>query len=193
MRPAFTLVAVLSTAVLFAGMAPGGEEPELQFKERAAVAAIVELSYRLDAPDVSDRAKLIVREHESESISSIFSPTKRGGFGAGKLLGDNPNPSIQQLVMRWRSRPPTKEHLEANRADALQVARVIRAMSELAPHRKPRNPNPSNVKQWSEVAVEFKAAAIDFHQAVKGDEPETVKLAAKRLHVTCCHCHTLVE
>ena len=189
MRAFITLAAVLTVAAFFAGVAPGGDESEPHFKNKAAQADIVALSYHLDAPDVSERAKRVVQEHESEHISSIFGPVRRGGHGVGKLLGDDNRMSIQHLVGRWSSRPPTKRTRRPSRGRP----RRPRDSGDVgaSPHRKPNNPSPE--------AEGMGRGAGEFHDSRLGSPKSRQRIIGggegrgSQVNNTCCHCHELVE
>lgn len=189
MRIAVTFAVLILLAGLSFSQPPG------HTKEKAAQKAIIELSDNLDAPDVPDRAARIVKEHDSEHISSVFMNTNRGGMGVGKLAPTN-SPyanSVQRLVMTWINRPPTAAQLDKDQAEMLKITRIIRAMSELAPYRVPKDAKPAVKKEWATVATEFHDTAAGLHDAVEKADPTAIKAAARKLNNTCCHCHGLLE
>jgi hypothetical protein len=185
----------MSLAVVFLAGLSRGDQPPSHAEEKAAQKAIIELSENLDAPDVPERAAKIVREHASEHISSVFMNTNRGGMGVGRLAaGNRPyGDSVQRLVQTWTNRPPTAAEFEKNQAEMLKITRAIRAMSELAPYRVPKNAKPAVKKEWADVAAEFHESAAGLDAAVEKADPAAVKAAARKLNNTCCHCHGLLD
>lgn len=170
-------------------------QPPDNAKSTAAQKAIIELSENLDAADLPDRAARIVGEHESEHISSVFMQTRRGGMGVGKLAPSTlPHAnSVDFLVRTWMRKPPTAAELEKDRDEMLKITRVIRAMSELAPYRVPKDARPAVKKEWAAVATEFHDTAAGLHTAVEKSDPAAIRDAARKLNNTCCHCHGLLD
>jgi len=117
---------VLSSVALAAPLTPRPLTPE-----RAAQQAILQLASKLDTGDVPALAQKIVKEHESESISSVFRLKQRGGLGTG-ILPENRD-GIESLVRAWSRKAPAKQDLEKYQAELIRTADVVRAMSELAP------------------------------------------------------------
>src|SRR4051794_15172411 len=66
--------------------------------------AIVDLSSNLTAPDVAERAKKIVKEHDSCDISTIFTLGRRHGLGIGKLTELNIPDSVERLIIETSKR-----------------------------------------------------------------------------------------
>lgn len=195
MRTILALCIPLALLAVVAGLSRGGDNvtpPEHQ-KKKAAQAAIIELSKNLDAPDVKERAAKIVREHESEDISSTFKTMMRGGMGVGDLTKQPYANGVQALINRWRHTPPTPEQLKQSQEEMLKVTNVLRAMSELAPHRAPKDAKPAVQKEWAAVAKEFRETALSLHNAVEKANPFAIKEAARKINGTCCHCHGLLE
>jgi hypothetical protein len=160
---------------------------------KAAQAAIISLSQNLDAPDVKERAEKIVREHASENISSTFMRTSHGGLGAGRLAINPNSDGIDRLVRQWQYKGPTTEEISRNRSEMIRIAKIVRAMSELAPYRVPKNARPQVAREWAEVAAEFHETALGLHKAVEKGESTLIRDAAKKLNNTCCHCHGLLD
>jgi hypothetical protein len=178
---------------LFAGLLRG-DHPDPHAKQKAAQKAIIELSENLDAPDLPERAARIVGEHESENISSVFMNTRRGGMGVGVPVTNPPyGDGVDFLVRRWVARGVTTAEVEKNKAEMLKIARVIRAMSELAPYRVPVNAKPAVKNEWARVAAEFHDTAAGLHDAVEKSDPAAIRAAARKLNGTCCHCHSLLD
>jgi hypothetical protein len=182
------LALVLCSVALAAPLTPRPPTPE-----KAAQQAILQLAGKLDTGDISALAQKIVKEHESENISSVFKMKKMGGLGTG-ILPENQD-GVERLVIAWSRKGPTKADLDKYQTEALQTADVIRAMSELAPYRMAaRTPrSPEHAKQLQHVADEFKGAATEFRSAVAGKDPPRVKSAVTRLSHTCCECHGLID
>src|SRR4051794_32557386 len=119
----------LSLAALVVGIYSVGAAPlpDQMDAKKAAQAAILELSNTLDQKDVIERARKIVREHESESISSVFDRVERGGLGLG-IYGKTAKHvnSIQAMInILSRQQPPTEKLLNDNYADFLRSAKMI--------------------------------------------------------------------
>ncbi len=157
-----------------------------------AVAAIVDLAGRLDEEDVPRRARHIVDSYDSCDISQVF--TLRGA-GIGSAVQAGHKNSIDHLVRNWAGpKPPTRDELQAHRNDLLDVARVLQAMAELAPHRAAlfSNRDVQRIQDFQRVAAEFKSDTRGFRDAVSGGNPADVRRATVRLHQTCTACHKLV-
>jgi hypothetical protein len=179
---------VLSSVVLAAPLPPRPLTPE-----HAAQRAILQLATKLDTAAVPGLAQKIVKEHDSENISSVFKMKRRGGLGTG-ILPENQD-GIERLVMAWSRRGPSKDDLNKYEAEVIRTADVIRAMSELAPHRMAARSQrtPEQAKQLQQVADEFKGAALEFRSAAGAKDPARVKSAVTRLSHTCCECHSLID
>jgi hypothetical protein len=167
--------------------------PRPMTPEKAAQNAILDLASKLDTTDFSALAQKIVKEHDSEDISSIFRMKRRGGLGTGILPEDKDG--IERLVQAWSRKAPSKEEVDRYQWELLRTANAIRAMSELAPYRLALRPtkSPQENKERQEVLVEFKSAALAFRDAVVEKDPARVKTALTQLNNTCCHCHGLVD
>jgi hypothetical protein len=158
-----------------------------------AVVAITTLADNLDRPGLSLRAKFIVDNFDSCDISTIFRPYKNGGAGIGSAVNAGHVNSIQNLVQHWSGpKPPTQEELVTHRHDLLKVARVLKVMSELAPLRLalvvPKN-DAKRIEAMHKVTGEFKAVAIELHDAIKLAEPQATRKAAITLNQVCQNCH----
>jgi hypothetical protein len=191
MRITLSGMAALVALTVVVGLSSGVDEIDPHRTAKNAQAAILALSEKLDAPDVKKRAEAIVREYDSEDISSIFRRTRQGGLGVGVLASGFPNDSVEYLVRRWTSKPPTTEDLEKNQREMLRITKAIRAMSELAPYRVPGDAKPNVKKEWAEVASEFHDTALGLDQAVEKKDPKAIREAARKINNTCCHCHSL--
>ena len=166
-------------------------------KSTMAQSAIIELGEMLVAKDVSERARRIVREHDSEHISSVFKIKKKGGLGIGKLteIANTPD-GIGVLMSRLSSRRTiTEAEIEKYADDYRRVAKVLQAMAEVAPHRATKRVQKSAklTAEWNEVTSEFKEGASSFRKAVDEIDPKMLRLAAGKLSNTCCHCHELSD
>ena len=171
-------------------------EPPPDGPAKQAQAAILSLSDHLDAEDVGERAQLVVRQHTSCDISSVFVPQRHGGLGIGKATEAKHPDSIERLVRDFATRKTTTEaELEQYRDDYLRVAKVMQAMAELAPHRGApfTRGNPERVKAWDKVSAEFKQNTAAFRRAVEQTDPKQVRLTAQTLQGTCLACHMLRE
>ena len=193
MRIILSAAVALAALAAVAGLTRGDNDADPHAQKKAAQKAILALSERLDAPDVKERAEKIVRECDSEHISSVFMRTSRGGLGVGPLVPAPGNDSGERLIMLWRNKPPTADDLAKHQKDMGRVSRVIRAMSELAPHRVPNNARKAAAQEWAAVAKEFHGAALGLDRAVEASDPKAIRTAAQKLHNTCCHCHSLLE
>jgi len=192
-QPKRWLAAILGlslAAVTVAAPLPKKKDPQ-----KAAQDAIVYLSERLDSPKVEELAKQIVREHESDNISSIFMLKSRGGLGTGYApLAQRDG--IEVLIQTLARRAQTKENLEKARAELVRTARIMQAMAELAPHRLalfPRTAGGQHAKEAREVSTEFEAATAEFREAVVEGDPTRVRTAATKLNNSCCHCHSVAR
>lgn len=165
-------------------------------KRKAAQDAVVDLSENLGARDVSERAAKVVKAHASEDISSIFRLKRAGGLGIGNATEANHQDGIERLVLDFaRKKTTTEAELEKHHADYLRIAKVLQAMAELAPHRATERvrKSPELAKEWAEVAAEFRKGTANFRKAIEEKDPKKVRLAAKEMHNTCCHCHGLAD
>lgn len=163
---------------------------------RPAVAAIVELADHLQSPDVSLRAKRIVDTHDSCDISQVFGLKVRGGAGIGTAIQAGHKDSIHALVNDWcNKRPPTRLELQAHQADLVNMARVLQAMAELAPHRGnlffPKQDD-ARAEQWRSVSDEFRSSTRSFRAAIETRDPQEVRKTAGRLMESCNACHKIV-
>ena len=169
-------------------------EPPPDDPGKQAQAAILKLSDNLDGKDVGERARLIVQQHTSCDISSVFVPQRHGGLGIGKATeADHPD-SIDRLVRDFARRKTTTEaELEQYRDDYLRVAKVMQAMAELAPYRGApfTRRNAEREKAWEEVSADFKRKTAAFRRAVEDTDPKRVRTTALSLEQTCNACHVL--
>ena len=159
-----------------------------------AQAAILELAEHLNDRDVADRARKIVKEHDSCDISTIFQLKRRGGLGVGKLATSEMRDSVQLLIMQLANKKTnTEQHLEENQADYLRVAKVMQAMAQLAPFRGKEftRGNEKKEKEWADLSLDFQQKTAEFRAAIEDRDPKKVRLAAFALNNTCCHCHQL--
>lgn len=166
-------------------------------KRVSAQSAILKLGDSLDAKDVADQARKIVKEHASEDISSVFKMRTKGGLGIGKLTEvESTGDGVERLIMKLRARRTISEaEIEKYSADYLRVAKIMQAMAELAPFRAPLvvQRNAKQSQEWREVATEFKDGALAFRKAVDERDPKKLRLAALKMNDTCCHCHELAD
>jgi hypothetical protein len=170
--------------------------PERCDPRKAAQAAILELSEKLEQKDVEALARKIVKEHESEDISSVFQRLDRGGLGLGSYAKAVKHPnSVQALLNSLSRQQPPQKLLNDHQVDLLRTAKVIQAMAELAPHRQPRYANPADrrIQEWARVSAEFKKDSREFRLAIESREPIKVRSAADRLNHSCCDCHNLLD
>jgi hypothetical protein len=190
-------VGVVGVSLGFGARGIGQSDPAERAKQTAAQNAILRLTERLQDKEVSELAKQIVQEHASEDISSVFTLKSRGGLGIGKLTEvAGTQDGIERLVQKLRARKTiTEAEIEKYSADYLRVARVLQAMAELAPHRASERvrKDERRAKEWAEVSHEFKVRTAEFRQAVEEKDPKKLRLAARALNDTCCHCHGLVD
>jgi hypothetical protein len=188
------------TALCFGiGALAGGQpvSPSIMDKQAAAQSEVLRLGNKIGDPDVAELAKRIVKDHDSEDISSVFKKKMAGGLGIGKLTQvDNMPDGIQPLMMRLERRKNiTEAELEKYSEDYVRVAKVLQAMAELAPYRASQrvSRDPKLAKEWQEVAQEFKTGATRFRKAVDGKDPKMLRVAAATMNNTCCHCHELAD
>ncbi len=186
-------IPILGMAVVTTRTSADNPQDDPAKKAKAAQAAIIELSQYLDAPDAKARAQKIVREHAAEDISSTFMGTRFGGLGAGSLAVNPNSDGIDRLVRQWQFKGPTPAEIARNQPEMIRIAKIIRAMSELAPYRVPKTARPQVAREWAEVAAQFHETALGLHTAVEKGESNTIRDAAKTLNQTCCHCHSLLE
>jgi hypothetical protein len=161
--------------------------------EEAAQQAILYLADQIETEDVPNLAQKIVREHASENISSVFRFKRKGGLGTGIL--PEQQDGIERVLLKWQRKGPSRAELEKYHVEALRMAALVRAMSELAPLRMAVQPLHPKVerKQLDEVVREFQSAAREFHAAVAANDPLRVNQSATRLGHTCCDCHGLLR
>lgn len=185
------LTLALTGAVLVAAPVPPENGRTLAQK------AILELSNHLDATDLKDRAKKLVREHESCDISSVFQNYNRRipELSIGTLkdlkIADRYDQLFNQLANRKNI---TEADLETHRADLLRVAKVMQAMAELAPYRGEDFIDPKNEKRlaaWAQVSAEFKVKSLAFRKAVEEADPKQVRLSAVAMNQACTNCHNV--
>jgi hypothetical protein len=198
MKPflARTLAVAAAGSVLGLGLLRADEPNSDDIKRKAAQAAIQQLMENLDAKDVSDRAKKIVKEHESEFISSVFTMHARGGLGVGRLTEVGFQDGIERFIkLLARRKTTTENELNNYQEDYLRIAKLFQAMSQLAPHRASERTksNHRELKEWIKVTSEFQHLATEFRRAVQEKDPKQVRLAALSLSQTCCDCHSLAD
>jgi hypothetical protein len=171
--------------------------PERVDKRKAAQAAILALSNNLDDRDVAALARNIVLKYDSEDISSVFQRSERGGLGIGALgKSSGQVDSIQALITRLsRTQPPPAKLLNDYYGDLMRSAKVVQAMSELAPHRAATVgvKGEQQLREWAKVSADFKEKAEEFRIAVESRDPIKVRNAAQHLNHTCCDCHNLIQ
>jgi hypothetical protein len=171
--------------------------PERLDPRKAAQAAILDLSEKLDQKGVEALARKIVREHESDNISSVFQRLDRGGLGLGDYARAVKHPNSVQALINYLSRqqPPAQKLLSDHQADLLRTAKVIQAMAELAPYRVPKYANPADrrIQEWVRVSADFKKDSREFRLAIESKDPVKVRSAADRLNHSCCDCHNLLD
>jgi hypothetical protein len=186
---------ILGAFTLGADQSSPTPSPE-DVKRKAAQDAILNLSQHLGDLDVSAQAKVIVAKHHSEDISSVFRQKHVGGIGIGKAVEVHTRDSVESMVIELsRKKTTTEAQLERYQDEYMRVAKLLQAMAELAPHRateRVRN-NPALAKEWAEVAAEFKAGATGFRKAIEEKDPKMLRLGARKMHDTCCHCHSLAD
>ncbi len=185
---AATLALVLGSVALTAPLPHRPLSPE-----KAAQNAILKLAEILDTTEVAALAQRIVREHDSEDISSVFKLKRVGGLGVGSIAPTENQDGIERLIRTLARKQLKPEELEKYHADLLRTANVMRAMSELAPYRLPEAVAklPNRAEQWQQVSADFKSTTAEFRSAVAEKDPIKVKNAATRLDHTCCNCHSL--
>jgi cytochrome c556 len=186
----------LAVGVIGLGLAWGVllAEPPPDNPRKQAQAAILSLSEKLDAKDVSARAKYIVDQYDSCDISSVFRLKKGGGLGVGKAAEAANLDSIERQVNLLATRKTTTEaNLEQYRDDYLRVAKVMQAMAELAPYRGApfTRQDPDRVQAWEKVSAEFKQNTAAFRKAIEETDPKRVRTTALTLQGTCNACHVL--
>jgi squalene-hopene/tetraprenyl-beta-curcumene cyclase len=160
------------------------------------VAAVVRLSNELDRPNLSLHAKHLVDMLEICDVPLVFRSRKRGGPGIGSAVEAGHKDSIDDLVADWSgARPPTRIELERHQKDLLQVARILQAMAELAPHRVHiyvAKENQTKTGAWLKIAADFKVVTREFRQAIEDADLSLTRKVAVNLQKTCTACHTLV-
>ncbi len=162
-----------------------------------AVEAIIKLADNLDKPGVAEEAKRIVATYDSCDISQIFRLRAKGGAGIGSAAQAGHKDSIQNLVMDWSgNKAPTEKELRTHRHDLLKAARVLRAMSELAPLRivllVPKNAE-KQLQDAQKVAADFKTVTREFHDAIERTDAVATRRVAVALNNVCNSCHLLTR
>lgn len=186
---------------LSVGLFALAEPPPRERPVRSGVAAILKLAENLEGKSVSLQARSIVQEYEDTcQISVVFSMKRLGGVGIGSAVQAGHKDSIEHLVRDWSgAKPPTREELQTHQKDLLRVARVLKAMAELAPHRmflmSPRDSKgkAQTAEDWRQMTRDFKESTRDLHDAVEDRAPASAREAAVRLQQTCYTCHKLVS
>jgi hypothetical protein len=165
-----------------------------------AVKAILKLADGLEAADVPEQARKIVKDYDSCDISQVFRARRYGGAGIGTaadLSGipkNNSANSIEALVRVWAGKkPPTQADLEKHQADLLKTARVLQAMAELAPYRLPHPymKNEKKVQEWARIAQDFKAQTRELREGIQEKDATRVRATMLRLNDTCTNCHNV--
>src|SRR5262249_28577196 len=122
----FTATRILGSVALGLGLALVAAAQPAPKPPRPAVAALLKLADDLEGKDVPLRAKKIVEEHDSCSISQVFTLGQHGGAGIGSAVKAGHRNSLDNLVRNWSgNRPPTREELETHQKDLLRAARVL--------------------------------------------------------------------
>lgn len=182
------------------GLVAAAQPPAPEQPVGSGVAAILKLADNLEGKDVSLRAKTIVKDHEDScGISVVFSMKSSGGLGIGSAVQAGHKDSIEHLVRDWSGdKPPTREELQTHQKDLLQVARVLQAMAELAPHRMMRmrsrdsQGKEQTAEDWRKMTGEFQGSTRDLRDAIQQNDPAEARGAAVRLQQACYTCHKLV-
>jgi hypothetical protein len=185
-----TLCAAIATLSLGVVVA---QTPQPTPRKNPAVTAVVELADKLDRVDAAFHAKLLVQQHDACDFSRVFA---HRGAGIGSAVRAGHKDAIEFLVKDWAGpRPPTEQELTEHRADLLRVARVMRVMAELAPHRidfyvgakdEPRR------KEWQRVTGEFKTVSRKLEKAIGSGDAARTRKAALRVNQVCNACHKIV-
>jgi hypothetical protein len=130
------------------------------------------------------KAADIAKAHDLVFVMHAFTPTAKGGLGAG----DGYWVRLKNLASK---KAPSAKTLEADAPDLIRLAEVTRGVAEIVeaypvpPKDKDKNPT----KNWVKYNKEMKQASLDFIEAVKGMKPDEVKMAGAALNNTCVRCH----
>jgi cytochrome c556 len=168
----------------------GAADPVPVNEREAAQKAILDLSNKLDAKNVSELAKKIVQDHDSCDISSVFQ--LRRGLGIGKITELGIPNSLERFFRETANRKTlTEADLEKYRDDYLRVAKVMQAMAELAPHRATDSmlKDEKRLAAWYRVSADFKVKTADFRLAVEQADPKKTRVAAIAMNQVCSDCH----
>jgi hypothetical protein len=118
-----------------------------------------------------------------KAVMTVFKPRDKGGIGVGpRGRGDG----IELKIIALGKRAPSKGDLGKLRPDLETIARVSKAMAEVAD----QYPQTKNQDMWKKFNEEMRKGADELLEAAHGDDPKAVKTAANNLNASCTNCHS---
>jgi hypothetical protein len=180
----FALVVALGLGLLMVAAGQGADDEEQKVIQEAQQ-AVVQLMHAMDkGGDAKPQAAAIFAKYKDDlkAVMTIFKPRDKGGLGVGpKAKGDG----IELKIISLGKRALAKADLAKQQSDLEQIARVSKAMAEVAD----QYPQPKNQKMWTQFDEEMRKGADELMQAARSGDPKAVKTAANNLNASCTNCH----
>jgi hypothetical protein len=124
-----------------------------------------------------------------EDLMKVLALQRRGGLGFGKGL--DPESGIEKKIIELQrnARGPSKQTLEKESKDLIDLANRTLAMAELTRPYFVKPMEGKGKKDWDRWLDEQKKASRDLLAAVRKEDGKAVSKAAKELLATCTDCH----
>ncbi len=200
-RILFGVMIAIAVSLSASARGPSEEDDEAQQRRKAAAAQpdVLRLADSLDRDEdeIEKQADRIAAKHDLLAVSWVFKWREQGGLGVGPKPGAYDNDGMEvQLLQLGGKRPLTPKELKDRRNDYLQMAKVTLAVARVTPLYAARYvPADDGLrkKNWDRGCRDTIDSAEGLIGALKGDDPEVVWKAARRLNDSCNVCHLRYE
>jgi hypothetical protein len=179
-------LAIVTWAVAPAGW---GQQDDKEAKEaKAAVTKVVNAMRQ--GGNAGPQAAEVAKKVDLENLMIAFKHRNKGGFGVGPKPNSITPDHIEQKIINMAKRQLTKDQVAKQKEPLIEMAERVRAVTEITQHYMPPKKAGANPANWKKYTRETKKAAQDLAGALRGGNPEKIKMAATDLNAGCTSCHS---
>jgi hypothetical protein len=163
-----------------------GQQDDEAKEAKAAVTKVVNAMRQ--GGNAGPQAAEVAKKVEIENLMLCFKPRNKGGFGVGpKVTGKD---GVEQKIINMAKRALPPAEVTKQKEPLIEMAERVQAVAEITQHYMPPKKAGANPANWKKYGQETKKAAQDLAGALKGGNPEKIKMAATDLNASCTNCHS---
>jgi hypothetical protein len=187
---------VLGGALLvlgFGALAMGGNSLEMA-DMKGDVQKIADAFAKGDEEGAKKLAAEAAKTIEMDPLMHLFSVRGKGGkskgFGVGEKAGSITPDGIEQKIMNFSKKAPTKAVVTKEGEDLLKMAYRSAAIAEIALQKAPaKDMGDKKKKDWIAWAEGTRAGSLELADALKSQDLTKIKTAAAKVTTNCNNCH----